>query len=219
MLIDKVNACTSSINELSTMRTNELSISAFENAVRKLNTVDSLVVDFVATVEEMNKTDFCKLSLSEDDIEKLRSAIITCAAAVNEMSLTTNNVTVLTNYIQSQKAVLTALWNLNAKPYVDPIRSYLGVIQSFAENKDEISGLIKALGTGSSGEPSPPVVRTLVANVKKANSITSGFQMSDGVRSFLQKAKNGKATYADITPDVSAWIEEHRLGNKIRIGF
>ena len=103
------------------------------------------------------------------------------------------------------------LWQSTAKAHVDPVKSYLGVIQSFVPNKDEVSNLIKALNSGSTAEPSAPIVKTLVENVNKANAITSGFQMSDGVRKFLQKAKNGSATFADITPDVSAWIKEHSL--------
>ena len=60
---------------------------------------------------------------------------------------------------------------------------------------------------------------TLLPIVQKANAITSNFQMSDGVRAFLQKAKNGSATFADITPDVSQWIKEHNLGSRIKLIF
>ena len=219
MLIDKINNCTSSINELSTLRSNALSLSAFEASVNKLTTVDTMVTEFVATVEEMNKHEFCKMNLSSEELEKMQEAIKTCVAAVNAMSLSSNDVTAITTVFQSQKTILTTLWKSTAKAYVDPIRSYLGIIQTFAANKDEIANLSKSLLTGSTAEPSAAVVRTLVANAQKANAITSNFQMSDGVRAFLQKAKNGTATFADITPDVSQWITEQKLGSRIKLTF
>lgn len=219
MLINIINNCTSSISELSNLRSNALSLSAFEASVNKLTTIEALVTDFVSTVEEMNKHDFCKISLPPEDMEKMQEAIRTCAAAVNSMTLSTNDVSAITTVFQSQKTMLTVLWKSAAKTYVDPIRSYLGIIQTFATNKDEIQTLSKALLTGSTAEPSAVIVRTLVANAQKANAITSNFQMSDGVRSFLQKAKNGNATYADITEDVAKWIHEHNLSNKIKLTF
>lgn len=219
MLIDKINACTSSMNELSTMRANALSLSAYEAAINQLTPVDSAITEFVATVEEMNKHDFCKMNLSAEEIEKMKDAIKACAAAVNQMTLNNNDVVAISSVFKSQKTILTALWNSTAKDYVTPIRSYLGIIQTFATNKEDIATLSKALNTGSTAEPSAAIVRTLVSNVQKANAITSNFQMSDGVRAFLQKAKNGSATFADITPDVSQWIKEHNLGSRIKLTF
>lgn len=219
MLIDKINACTSSMTELSTMRANALSLSAYEAAVNQLTPVDSTITEFVATVEEMNKHEFCKMNLSEEEIEKMKDAIKACAAAVNQMTLNNNDVAAIASVFKSQKTILTALWNSAAKAYVTPIRSYLGIIQTFAANKEDIASLSKALNTGSTAEPSAAIVRTLVSNVQKANAITSNFQMSDGVRAFLQKAKNGTATFADITQDVSQWITEHNLGSRIKLTF
>lgn len=219
MLIEKINTCTSSINELSTLRANALSLNAYEVSINKLTVVDSLVTDFVSTAEEMNKHDFCKLNLSNEEVTKMREAITTCAVAVNDMTLSANEVAAIITLFQSKKSILTALWKSAAKAYVDPIRSYLGIIQTFATNKEEISTLSKALLTGSTADPSAAIVRTLAANVQKANAIASNFQLSEEVRTFLQKAKNGIATYADITDDVSMWIKEHHLGSKIKLTF
>lgn len=219
MLIDKINACTSSMNELSTLRANALSLNAYEAAVNQLIPVESTITEFVATVEEMNKHDFCKMNLSAEDIDKMRDAIKACAAAVNSMTLNNNDVAAIASVFKSQKTILSALWNSAAKAYVTPIRSYLGIIQTFAANKEDIANLSKNLNTGSTAEPNAAIVRTLVSNVQKANAITSNFQMSDGVRAFLQKAKNGTATFADITPDVSQWITEHNLGSRIKLTF
>jgi predicted phage tail protein len=219
MLIDKIYACTSSMNELSAMRTNALSLSAYEAAVNQLAPVDSAITEFVATVEEMNKHEFCKMNLSAEEIEKMKDAIKTCAGAVNQMTLNNNDVAAISSVFKSQKTILTALWNSAAKTYVTPIRSYLGIIQTFAANKEDLANLSKALNTGSTAEPSAAIVKTLVSNVQKANAITSNFQMSDGVRAFLQKAKNGSATFADITPDVSQWITEQKLGSRIKLSF
>lgn len=219
MLIDKINSCTLAINELSTLRLNALSVNAFETYVNKLTDVDSLVTDLVATVEEMNKHDFCKLSFSAEAMEKMRDAITTCASAVNSINLGKSDVAAIITVFKSQKDILTTLWHATAKEYVTPICSYLGIIQTFATNKEEISRLSKSLFSGSKAEPNADTVKALVANAQKANAITSNFQMSDGVRAFLQKAKNGTATFSDITPDVSQWITEHNLGSRIKLTF
>lgn len=219
MLIEKIDACTSSMNELSILRANAMSLNAYETAVNQITPVDATITEFVATVEEMNKHDFCKMNLSAEDIDKMRDAIKACAEAVNLMTLNNNDVAAIASVFKSQKTILTALWNSAAKAYVTPIRSYLGIIQTFAANKDDIANLSKNLNTGSTAEPNAAIVRTLVSNVQKANAITSNFQMSDGVRAFLQKAKNGTATFADITPDVSQWITEHNLGSRIKLTF
>jgi predicted phage tail protein len=159
------------------------------------------------------------MNLSAEEIEKMKDAIKTCAGAVNQMTLNNNDVAAISSVFKSQKTILTALWNSVAKTYVTPIRSYLGIIQTFAANKEDLANLSKALNTGSTAEPSAAIVKTLVSNVQKANAITSNFQMSDGVRAFLQKAKNGSATFADITPDVSQWITEQKLGSRIKLSF
>lgn len=219
MLIEKINTCTSSINELSTLHSNDLSLRAYETSVNKLTKVDALVTDFVATVEEMNRHDFCKIKLFEEDMAKMRGSVITCAEAVISMSLSNNDVDAITTVFQSQKKMLTVFWQSAATEYVNPIRNYLGIIQTFATNKEEISNLIKALNSGSTAEPSAAIVKTLVANAQKANLITSNFQMSEGVCAFLQKARNCNATYADITDDVSKWIKEYNLGGRIKLTF
>lgn len=219
MLIDKIESCTSSVNELSTLRSNALSLKTYETSVNKLTAVGALITDLVSTIQEMNKHGFCRTNISAEDLEKMRDAVVTCAQAVNSMSLNSNDVNAITTVFQSQKSMLTILWQTTAKAYVEPIRNYLVIIQSFAGNKGEIAELIKVLATGAAAEPSAAIVKTLVANVKKANDITSNFQMTDGVREFLRKAKTGRATYADITDDVAKWIADHGLGSRIKLTF
>lgn len=192
MLIEKIQSCTSSINELSTLRSNALSVGAFEGAVNKLSTVDSMIADFVSTVEGMNKTEFCRTKFSAEDIEMLRDAIVTCATLVNQMNLTQKDVTTLTSVFQAKKSMLTLLWQSAAKTQAEPLQSYLGVIQSFAGNKDEVSNLIKALGSGASAEPNAAIIGTLTANIEKANTIANSFQMSTGVQFFCRKLRMAK---------------------------
>ena len=195
MLIDKINACTSSINELSTLRSADLSLKTYEASVNKLTTVGALVADFVSTVDEMNKHDFCKTNLSGDDLEKMREAITTCAAAVNNMSLNNNDVVSITTVFQSQKKVLALFWQTNAKAYVEPIRSYLGIIQTFAENKEEISNLIKVLNTGATAEPSPWSSETSLnisgsSSGAKAGSVNSGLKSNTFSSPVLKRSHN-----------------------------
>ena len=219
MLINKVEECAAAINELSELRTSALGLNAFEKAVDQLAGVDALVTDFVSTVEEMAKNDFCRPNLPAEDIEKLKSSILDCAGFINRKEFEAKDAATLKQIFQAQKGMLTVLWKSTAKGYVEPICSYLGVIQSFAPNGNEISNLIKYLSSSAASEPNAEIVKTLSANAQRANGISNNFQMSSGVRAFLQKAKDGKATYDDITPEVSQWIARHNLGNKVKISF
>ena len=219
MLIDQIEACVSTIEELSHMKENAQSIDAFESAVNKLHGVGDTAEAFASTIEEMAKYDFCALQYADEDTQELQNALISCVTAVNNMSLTKANVATLTGLLDTEKKKVTLFWQTVAKNLVDPIKSILGIIQPFSDNKTEVSNLITALTNGSKSEPSVMVVRSLAKNVERANAVSEEFQMSAGIRSFLQKAKAGKATYADITPVVARWIAEHKLKAKIKISF
>lgn len=219
MLVDKIESCISAIEELSSMRENALSLGAFEAAVNKLSNVGDISETFVSTVEEMGQYEFCAIQYSDEDIQNLQAAIITCASAVNNMTLTKTNVASFTGLLETEKKKLTLYWCTTAKDISDPLKSLLGIIQPFAENKSEVATLITALGNGAKAEPSAAIIRSFVANVERANKISDSFQMSGSVRGFLQKAKTGKATYADITPEVADWIAEHKLKAKIKVSF
>lgn len=219
MLIHAIDDCIASINEVATLRDKQLSIDAFERAAKKLSDVESNVQLFVSTAEAMHQHDFCRITFKPDDIQGLQDSIVECANAVKQLNLSTNDVTTLSKVFQSQYGLLVILWKQTAKDHVDPIQSYLNVIQFLLDNKDEAASLSRSLGTGSTAEPTPAIVNTLVANAKKANALTSNFQMSDSVRTFLNKTKNRSATLADITPEVRDWITAHKLDRKIKLSF
>ncbi len=219
MLIHAIDDCIASINEVATLRDKQLSIDAFERAAKKLSDVESNVQLFVSTAEAMHQHDFCRITFKPDDIQGLQDSIVECANAVKQLNLSTNDVTTLSKVFQSQYGQLVILWNQTAKDHVTPIQSYLNVIQFLLDNKDEAASLSRSLGTGSTAEPTPAIVNTLVANAKKANALTSNFQMSDSVRTFLNKTKNRSATLADITPEVRDWITAHKLDRKIKLSF
>ena len=219
MLIDKVQACTSAVEELSRMRENAVSVDAFESAVNKLDKVADTSDKFVATVTEMGKYEFCAMTCADEDVENIRNAIMSCLGAVNSMMLTKKDVTALNNLLEAEQKKLSVFWKLVAKGLVDPIKSFLGVIQQFAENKTEIAQLMNALDAGAKADPTVTIVRSLVNNVAKANKISESFQISKNVGIFLQKVKNGTATYEDITPEVVKWITEHKLKSRIKISF
>ncbi len=219
MLIDKINDCTLAINELSVLRDTALHLKAFETSVNQLANVGSMVIEYVATVEEMKKHDFCKVDISSDDLNKMQEAIKNCAAAVHEMRLNNNDVSAVVSVFRSQQTILTAFWKSTAMAYVAPICSYLDIIQAFAPNKKEVADLSNFLNSAATANPTAAIVRTLDEQAKKASAITDNFQMSKEVRAFLQKVKNGTATFADINSEVTEWITKHKLGSKMKISF
>lgn len=219
MLIHAIGECIASIDEVSALRDKKLSVDAFEAAVKKLADVEANVNLFVTTAETMHQHDFCRVTFQADEVQSLKDSVVECAKAVNQLNLSASDVTNLSKDFQSQYGRLTIRWNQNAKDHVIPIQSYLNVIQFLLDNQEEAESLSRSLGTGAKAEPTPAIVSTLVANVQKANALTCSFQMSDSVRSFLNKTKNGSATLADITPEVRDWITAHKLDKKIKLSF
>lgn len=219
MLIHAIDACIASIDEVSTLREKKLSIDAFEGAAKKLTDVEANVNLFVSTAEAMHQYDFCRVTFQADEVQSLKDSVVECAKAVNQLNLSASDVTNLSKDFQSQYGRLAIRWNQNAKDHVMPIQSYLNVIQFLLDNKDEAASLSRSLGTGSTADPTPAIVNTLAANAQKANALTGSFQMSDSVRTFLNKTKNRSATLADITPEVRDWITAHKLDKKIKLSF
>lgn len=219
MLIHAIDACIASIDEVSTLREKKLSIDAFERAAKKLTDVEANVNLFVSTAAAMHQYDFCRVTFTADDVQDLQNAIIECGNAVNQLSLSASDVIKLAKDFQDQYKQLAYIWKQEAKNHVTPIQSYLNVIQVLLDNTDEAASLSRSLGTGSTADPTPAIVNTLAANAQKANALTSNFQMSDSVRTFLNKTKNRSATLADITPEVRDWITAHKLDKKIKLSF
>lgn len=219
MLIHAIDTCIASIEEVSRLRENKLNIDAFEVAVKKLDDVEANVNLFVSTAEAMHQHDFCRVTFTADDVQDLQNAIIECGNAVNQLSLSASDVIKLAKDFQDQYKQLAYIWKQEAKNHVTPIQSYLNVIQVLLDNTDEAASLSRSLGTGSTADPTPAIVNTLAANAQKANALTGSFQMSDSVRTFLNKTKNRSATLADITPEVRDWITAHKLDKKIKLSF
>lgn len=219
MLIHAIENCIASIDEVSALREKKLSIDAFDSAVKKLTDVEDNVNLFVTTAEAMYQHDFCRVTFTADEVADFQDSIVGCAAATNQLALSAGDVNNLAKVFQAKYGQLVIRWNQDAKDYVRPIRSYLNVIQFLLDNQDEATSLSSCLEKGAKAEPTPAIVNTLVANVQKANALTCNFQMSDSVRSFLNKTKNNSATLADITPEVRNWIAEHNLDRKIKLTF
>lgn len=219
MLINAINDCIDSINEVSKLRENKLGLDAFESAVRKLSDAEATVNLFVSTAEAMHQYDFCKVTFTDDEFQSFQHSITECGRTVNQLELSANDVKALSSIFSTQYERLVFTWQNEAKKYVAPIQSYLNVIQFLLDNKEEAASLSRSLATGVAAKPTAPIVHTLAANAQKANSLTSSFQMSDSVRVFLNKTKNGSATLADITPEVQDWIAEHKLNRKIKLSF
>lgn len=219
MLINAINDCIASINEVSKLRENKLGLDAFESAVRKLSDVEATVNLFVSTSEAMHQYDFCKVTFTDDELQSFQHSIAECGRTVNQLELSANDVKALSSIFSTQYERLVFTWQNEAKKYVVPIQSYLNVIQFLLDNKEEAASLSRSLATGAAAEPTAAIVHTLAANAQKANALTSNFQMSDSVRIFLNKTKSRSATLADITPEVRDWITEHKLDRKIKLSF
>jgi hypothetical protein len=61
--------------------------------------------------------------------------------------------------------------------------------------------------------------KAMMAGLESADQLITNLGLNQSIISFLQNVNQGKATLADLTDDVLAWIKEEDLETKIKLSF
>ena len=61
--------------------------------------------------------------------------------------------------------------------------------------------------------------KAMMEGIESADQLITNLGLNQGIISFLQNVNQGKATLADLTDDVLAWIKEEDLETKIKLSF
>lgn len=61
--------------------------------------------------------------------------------------------------------------------------------------------------------------KSMMAGLESADQMITNLGLNHSIISFLQNVNQGKATLADLTDDVMAWVKEENLETKIKLSF
>ncbi|MBQ7738463.1 MAG: hypothetical protein IJT59_02250, partial [Desulfovibrionaceae bacterium] len=167
----------------------------------------------------INSSQFEKIVLSNEQIHEIRASIAECGNACREMELSETHVNALAAVISKYTAQVELVWKSAASEKAAPIESYLNALMSLLDKKGEAQMVLNALHEGVKATPSSEAIETLSQNLEKAQRIADGYKLTPAIKSFLDKVRDGKATFGDITEEVYEWICQENMSRRIRLSF
>lgn len=219
MLIDKVLECTQMLEEAKNLQEDKLSVERYKSTVNKMIAETNSFCNLVEVVQSINKTDYCKIVFTEDDIETIKSEINNCGLACKKKELKDEHIIKFNSLIMKYTMFVEAMWKQDASKYASSIEGYLRVLMPLIQNKIEAQLVLNAISTGKVSAPTVLGVEKFTESVKKAHGLADGYKLTPDVEGFIKKVKEGKASYADLTPEVIGWIKEVGIENKLKISF
>ena len=86
-------------------------------------------------------------------------------------------------------------------------------------DKETTTECLRRIQAASEWEADKSVYEQMVSAIEDANVFISNLKMDQLVIDFLRKMNLGRATLADLTPNVSEWIQKESIESKIRLSF
>lgn len=86
-------------------------------------------------------------------------------------------------------------------------------------DKETTTECLRRIQAASEWEADKSVYEQMVSSIEDANVLISNLKMDQLVIDFLRKMNVGHATLADLTPNVSEWIQKESIESKIRLSF
>lgn len=220
MLIDTVRECSASFRSVRNMREQAASFNQFEKNVDSLSAFSQKIRTFISTTDAIEQSQFnIPARLTQEQKDNLVQAVSDAGMACKDLSLDKSHIVAINAAIDPYIAMVGMTWKSGISDEVNDVKSYLSVIMQLLDNKKEAENIIKMLDADVNDAPSQATVNRMELNIKKAHQIANDFQLTPEVRSFLEKVKIRRATFADVTPEVLEWITVNHLKAKLKIGF
>lgn len=117
--------------------------------------------------------------------------------------------------VQKCTDALKKEWTEISANYAMQTREDLGILKMITPNKMQISQLIQKLSGCQSWPVSAEAATDYSQAQLKAKELLSEMHFDANISVFLSKAKAGNAALADLTPEVTTWLTENGLMDKI----
>lgn len=117
--------------------------------------------------------------------------------------------------VQKCTDALKKEWTEISANYAMQTREDLGILKMITPNKMLISQLIQKLSGCQSWPVSAEAASDYSQAQLKAKELLSEMHFDANISAFLSKVKAGNAALADLTPEVTTWLTENGLMDKI----
>ena len=142
-----------------------------------------------------------------------------CGSAIAEGKLTLDAVKVLQTKGENYANQLRIVWKDAATKYAEGTKGYLSMISGLTQDPRKARELGDNITRTVEGALSINAIGKLVSDVKEAKEITDSFSLNPTIEAFLKKVSSQQATVADLTPEVTKWLQEKQLVSKLRLRF
>lgn len=117
--------------------------------------------------------------------------------------------------VQKCTDALKKEWTEISMNYAMPVRNNLEVLKMISPNKTLISQLLQKLSVCQSWPVSAELASEYSQAQQKAEKLLSEMCFDENISAFLTKVNVGNAVLADLTPEVTSWLAEKGLMDKI----
>lgn len=202
---------------------NKAKAEAYYNALTNLNqTAKTIEKTLRCAIELQSQGIISEPLLSEELKTNLLSGIDRCGSGVSpdsEEQLTMETVKLLQSKGDAITAAINVAWTAAADDYAKGPVGYLSLIGNLTDDPKQASDIVNSIAQTVNGAPSIKAISKLTDDVASAKNITKDFSSSPEVQNFLRKVSSRQATVADLTPDVTAWLQDKCLMDKLKVRF
>lgn len=218
MLTETITNSVQTIEKLRRHRENKAAVAQFSAALTKLSACVTRTQNALDCAEELRA---CHISeapvLTKAVLNELRDSVSDCGNAVSDGSLNADKVRLLESHATTAKRELDDAWSQYAPTLVEPLKSRLAILRDLSDDGPRIRVLETRMQNALDSPVTKERIRSFAKDIQEATQIADGFPLDTEIEAFLQKVSQRRATLADLTPEVFAWLSERQFQRKFRI--
>ena len=218
MLTETISNSVQTIEKLRRHRENKAAAAQFSTALTRLSACVTQTQKTLDCAEELLACHVSEIPVLTKAIrDELQDTVNNCGNAVNNGSLDTDKVKWLEVHAKTAKQELDAAWNQYAPTLVEPLKSRLAILRDLSDDGSRIRELESHMQNALDSPVTKERIRSFAKDIQEAKRIAEGFPLDADIEAFLQKVSQGRATLADLTPEVLVWLSKHQFQRKFRI--
>jgi len=201
---------------------NKQAAKNFKNQVLVLNGYITQLEQLLNLLQALKERGFGEQIISQDIKDSLQAAVDNCGEKIYDHSLDISSVTSLKSAVELCRNSLENAWKGIADEKCGSIVESLATLKGLLGNKKEVEEILIFLTSARKNMPTSSRSLSVFANyVEKGKRIVDELDfMSDlQIKAFIDKVRQQKATVADLTPPVLAWLNKNHLTDKIMLRF
>lgn len=220
LLTETIKNSTSAIKKRRASLESKQHLETYAKALAQLSQVAISIKETLDCATAMKEAGVVGAPLMDEPTRSdLLACINDCGNGVSEMQLTSESVKLLKSKGDAFASQIKIVWRDAAQKYSDGARGYLSMIGELSSDPRRAKELTNRVTQTAAADPSIKAVKSLVLDVTEAEQIVDTFSLDPEVESFLKKVSSQQATVADLSLNVTEWLKEKTLMDKLKIRF